>query len=490
MIRQGEGTPSLNPAPMRRIAILIALLAGGLVLHAQPLSRADLAPRLIELETCWEQHRASESARLRACQPLSDGITAFFSNRLDLLAGMLTLACWSLQSTEPPSDAVFYAGSIGVRVRPVIDHEAVVRERTLPIQIFRYYEQEKGSEGLTLAWQVQTLDGKTLAKGDASLDATELKLPEVIPPDDYRLQFEIRQSERALRRWYTPLAVIEQLATKVAFLQESLEKHPEANPIERATVQMTVEVLSGIERGVYPETGYPLGRLMNHAMEMARRWAQNLRGWQPKAGDYWLSAPGEQGNVYFRLFLPRGYQPDRPIPLVIALHGAGGNEHLFFEGYGLGRVLQEAGKRGWAVVAPRSAGGLNHLWGALDAVKQLIWVDDSRVFLMGHSMGGAQTFVAVSQKPELFRAVAIFAGAGQPQRVPETMPVFMAVGEQELAFLKSNIERAYQTLKEKKLATLEFRRYNGCEHLMIVREALPDVFAFLERIARDSERNP
>ncbi len=475
---------------MRLLALLMAFFAGGLALHAQPLSRADLAPRLMELETCWEQRRASEEARLRACQPLSDGITAFFSNRLDLLARMLTLACWSLQSAEPPSDAVFYAGSIGVRVRPVIDHELIVRGRALPIQIFRYYEQEKGSEGLTLAWQIQTLDGKTLAKGDAALDATALKLPKVIPPDDYRLQFEILQGDRVLRRWSVPVAIVSRLSVSIAFLQEMLEKHPDANPIERATVQMTIEVLRGIERGVYPETGYPLGRLTNHATEMARRWAQNPRGWQPKAGDYWLSAPGGQGNVYFRVFLPRGYQPDRPVPLVIALHGAGGNEHLFFDGYGLGRVLQEAGKRGWAVVAPRSAGGLNHLWDTLDAVKRLIRVDESRIFLMGHSMGGAQTFAAVSQKPELFRAIAIFAGAGQPQRVPETMPVFMAVGEQELAFLKTNIERAYQTLKEKKLATLEFRRYNGCEHLMIVREALSDAFAFLERVASNSERKP
>lgn len=42
---------------------------------------------------------------------------------------------------------------------------------------------------------------------------------------------------------------------------------------------------------------------------------------------------------------------------------------------------------------------------------------------------------------------------------------------------------AYQSLKAKNLTHLELRRYNGCEHLMIVREALPDAFAFFDRFA-------
>jgi hypothetical protein len=29
--------------------------------------------------------------------------------------------------------------------------------------------------------------------------------------------------------------------------------------------------------------------------------------------------------------------------------------------------------------------------------------------------------------------------------------------------------------------TLEYKKYDGCEHLMIVREAMPDAFAFFDR---------
>jgi predicted peptidase len=186
-------------------------------------------------------------------------------------------------------------------------------------------------------------------------------------------------------------------------------------------------------------------------------------------------------KITFRLFVPKQFQADQPIPLVIALHGAGGNEHLFFEGYGLGIALKEAEKRGWAVIAPRAEMNLAHVSGALEAAQRLLPIDPQRIYLMGHSMGGAHSFAAIAQFPDRFRAVAIFAGAGQPTQVPPDLSILMAVGEQELALLKSNVESAYRRLQRLNVKTLEYKKYDGCEHLMIVREAMPDAFAFFDR---------
>ncbi|MCS7065604.1 MAG: hypothetical protein NZL85_04940, partial [Fimbriimonadales bacterium] len=55
------------------------------------------------------------------------------------------------------------------------------------------------------------------------------------------------------------------------------------------------------------------------------------------------------------------------------------------------------------------------------------------------------------------------------------------VGEQELAMLKNNIENAYRRLQEMNLKVLEYKKYDGCDHLMIVREAMADAFAFFDR---------
>lgn len=467
---------------MRLVWLLIIGLWGGSWLWSQSPTRVDLALRLIEMETCWEQHRHSQSARLRACEPLAEGITAFFSGRLDLLARQLTLTCWSLHTADASSEAVLEIGSIGVRVPPVLEAETLTQSKAIPIKIFSYYEAPRAQQNLSLKWRLTTRDGKTLMQGELTQSATELSLSDTLQEGDYFLHFTIGNTPYK-REWRTAIAVISQLKERLAHMEQALTQHPDAPPITRATAKMALEVLRDAVSGVAPESVYPLRRLLENAEQMLKQSTGNQGGWNPTAGDYWMSAPTERGAIYFRLFLPEGYTRERPIPLVVALHGAGGNEHLFFEGYGLGHILKEAQKRGWAVVAPRSSVNLNHLWGTVEAVKSLIAVDSQRIFLMGHSMGGAQAFSAIAEKPEMFRAVAMLAGAGQPSRFPESLPIFMAVGEQEIGFLKANIERAYQSLKAKNLTHLELRRYNGCEHLMIVREALPDAFAFFDRFA-------
>ncbi len=443
------------------------------------LSRADLAVRLIEMETCWERYRGSESARLRATQPLSDGITAFFGNRLDVLARYLTITCARLESEAEPSPEQLYAGSVGVRLPAVVD--ATTPAEPITPELFRYYEAEP--KPLTLVWSLIPREStQALASGSLALPTEQppsLNLPS--SEGDYWVHWRILAGQQELRQWKVPVSVVNRLQMRLESLRKAIEAYPDADGMERATVAMTIEVLEQASKGTRPETYYPLLQLLRQAEAMVERWAQHQRGWQPQPGDYWMCAPYQNSRVYFRLYVPKGFKPDAPLPLVVALHGAGGNEHLFFDGYGLGQVLREAEKRGWAVVAPRSGTGLNHVWGAMEAVQKLLPIDKERVYLMGHSMGGAQTFASAGQRPELFRAIAVIAGAGQPANLPKDLPVFLAVGEQELPFLLNNVERAHQQLKGAELSQLEYKRYNGCEHLMIVREALPDAFAFFEQ---------
>jgi len=40
---------------------------------------------------------------------------------------------------------------------------------------------------------------------------------------------------------------------------------------------------------------------------------------------------------------------------------------------------------------------------------------------------------------------------------------------------------AYRRLQGLNLKTLDYKKYDGCDHLMIVREAMPDAFAFFDR---------
>jgi pimeloyl-ACP methyl ester carboxylesterase len=468
-----------------RIALVVGLLCWAAAWSQSPISRADLAVRLIETEACWEAHRESAEARLRATRPLSEGLTAFFSGRFDALARSLTQACAALRSDAPPTPELLYAGALGVRMPPVVDKDALERgEVVLRGQLFAYYAAEKPETPLQLRWRIMPR-GETRTIGEGTLDAPEpgstMTLLTRAPEGDYEAHFELRRGEQTLRQWRQTFSVIAQLQARLEALERAAESHDDAEPVERMTVLNAREVLQNALKGDSPETFYPLLRLLQLAEQLTAGWEAGQSGWRAAPGDYWMATLHRERKVAFRLFIPKQFQPNRPIPLVVALHGAGGNEHLFFEGYGLGIVLKEAEKRGWAVIAPRAEMGLAHIGGALEAAQKLLPIDPARVYLMGHSMGGAHSFAAIAQFPDRFRAVAIFAGAGQPTQVPADLPILMTVGEQEISMLKTTIENAYRRLQGLNLKTLDYKKYDGCDHLMIVREAMPDAFAFFDR---------
>ncbi|BCW96149.1 MAG: alpha/beta fold hydrolase [Fimbriimonadales bacterium] len=467
-----------------RTALVVGLLCWAAAWSQSPVSRADLAVRLIEMESCWEAHRESAEARMRATRPLSEGLTAFFSGRFDALARNLTLTCAALRSDAPPTPEMLYAGALGVRMPHVVDRDSLERgETVLRFQLFAYYTAEKPESPLQLRWQV-VRRGETRPLSEGTLDAPEpgaaATLLNRAPEGDYEARFELRHGAQTLRQWRQTFSVIAQLESRLEALSKAAESHDDTEPVERMTVLNARDVLREAIKGSSPETFYPLLRMLQLAEQLAAGWEAGNSGWRAAAGDYWMATLHRERKIAFRLYIPK-FQPDQPMPLVVALHGAGGNEHLFFEGYGLGIVLKEAEKRGWAVIAPRAEMGLAHIGGALEAAQKLLPIDPTRVYLMGHSMGGAHSFAAIAQYPDRFRAVAIFAGAGQPTQVPPDLPILMTVGEQELGMLKTNIENAYRRLQGQNLKTLDYKRYDGCDHLMIVREAMPDAFAFFDR---------
>ncbi|MCS6924224.1 MAG: alpha/beta fold hydrolase, partial [Fimbriimonadales bacterium] len=410
-----------------RVTVLLWLLVWASVWSQSPLSRADLAVRLIEMETCWEAHRASPEARLRATRPLSEGLTAFFAGRFDALARHFALACYALRSDADPTPEMLYAGALGVRLPRVVEKEALDKgETVLRCQLFEFYSAEKPPTPLQLRWKIGRL-GEAKPVREGVLENPEpggaATLLTQAAEGDYEVHFEIRHGEQTLRLWKQPFSVIAQLGARLEALNRAAETHDDADTIERMTVLNAKDALQGAQRGDSPETAYPLLRLLQFAERIAAGWEEGKSAWQPAPGDYWMATLHRERKVAFRLFIPKQFQPNQPIPVVVALHGAGGNEHLFFEGYGLGIVLKEAEKRGWAVIAPRAESQLAHIGGALEAVQKLLPVDPKRIYLMGHSMGGAHSFAAIAQFPDKFRAVVIFAGAGQPTQVPADLPI-------------------------------------------------------------------
>jgi phospholipase/carboxylesterase len=102
---------------------------------------------------------------------------------------------------------------------------------------------------------------------------------------------------------------------------------------------------------------------------------------------------GEKERGGFWLYVPENYAPERPWPLVMALHGGSGTGRLFLWSW-----LRDARSRGAILVAPTSVGSTWALMGAdadtpnliriLEFVRSRWNVDPARVLLTGMSDGG------------------------------------------------------------------------------------------------------
>ncbi|HEY6565079.1 MAG TPA: alpha/beta fold hydrolase, partial [Pirellulaceae bacterium] len=141
-------------------------------------------------------------------------------------------------------------------------------------------------------------------------------------------------------------------------------------------------------------------------------------------GDHWLPIPIPDGHVPCRVFRPAridneslaaGADPSVAVrlPVVICLHGAGGNEHMFFETLGAGRIKQLAEQHRFLAVAPATFSLVlqPQRWKAfLDGLERFYPVDRGRIYVIGHSMGAFAAAQLAALHPSDIRGMALVAG--------------------------------------------------------------------------------
>ena len=118
----------------------------------------------------------------------------------------------------------------------------------------------------------------------------------------------------------------------------------------------------------------------------------------------------------YTLYIPEDYSPDRPLPLIVALHG----------GYGQGSEyvwtwLRPARSGGYAILAPKSWGNTwdmtvpsrdtRSVTRMFEEVTREYSIDPARVYLSGLSDGGIFTYILGLEQSQLFRGLAPVAGA-------------------------------------------------------------------------------
>jgi predicted esterase len=129
----------------------------------------------------------------------------------------------------------------------------------------------------------------------------------------------------------------------------------------------------------------------------------------------------------YRFYVPANYDAKNKWPMIVALHGMGGDENSFFTGYDNGAIRRVAEERGYIVVCPKGRGPYSmYLASAerdvidvINEMKRDFSIDDDRVYLMGHSMGGYGSWSIAVDNPDLFAAIAPISGGGTPFSRPK-----------------------------------------------------------------------
>ena len=158
-------------------------------------------------------------------------------------------------------------------------------------------------------------------------------------------------------------------------------------------------------------------------------------------------------SVPYALFVPSNYNEIDQAPLIISLHGLGRSYDWLMGYHGF---LEEAEANGYIVVTPlgyirRGWYGSRPTEDPIDAqyseqdVMEVITlitneynIDQNRIYLWGHSMGGAGTYHIAAKNPEMFAGLGVAAPA--PERdhdIEETLgrikhiPTFVLQGDED-----------------------------------------------------------
>ena len=191
----------------------------------------------------------------------------------------------------------------------------------------------------------------------------------------------------------------------------------------------------------------------------------------------------------YRLFVPSTYDGSKTYPLIIALHGMGGDENSYFDQYLQGAFKVEAENRGYIVACPKGREPASMYIGpaekdVMDVIAEVrrdYKVDAERIYMTGHSMGGYGTWSVAMNHPEVFAALAPVAGGGNPAGMAKIahVPQFVVHGDNDKTVA---VERSRVMVEAAKKLGVEVKYLEiaGGDHISVAPRTFKDVYDFFD----------
>ncbi len=234
--------------------------------------------------------------------------------------------------------------------------------------------------------------------------------------------------------------------------------------------------------------------------------------------------PEANADIPYTLFVPSTYTPGRRVPLVVNLHGLAITplQQMLFDG-----TTDFAERHGFIVLAPMGF-NVSSWWGSrggkpvptaalkpggeerysntelaeIDAmtllrlIREEYSIDNDRIYLMGHSMGGAGVYYLGGKYNDIWAGLAPISGAGgiadAAAAARYTMPVLLMHGGADSIVPVAGSRRAAQALKAAGAEHI-YLEFPGKDHEFWIRrgaENLEKVFLFFSTVSKTTRSSP
>jgi poly(3-hydroxybutyrate) depolymerase len=195
----------------------------------------------------------------------------------------------------------------------------------------------------------------------------------------------------------------------------------------------------------------------------------------------------------YRLFIPESYDPSKPAPLLVALHGMGGDENSIFDSYANGLMKREAERTGFIVACPKGRDSASMYRGTAEKdvldvmadVQHTYRIDATRVYLMGHSMGAYGTWSIAMNHPDLFAALGPISGGGSAAGMAKIrdIPEYVVHGDDDRTVSVTQ-SRTMVEAGKKAGAEIVYVEVPGGSHVSVAAPAFAGMLDFFARQQR------
>ena len=293
----------------------------------------------------------------------------------------------------------------------------------------------------------------------------------------------------------TPIR-IDDFSADLARLRAKLAAAPTtASAAAVASAEYALALYDRADRGETSPHRVDLHREFTTAQALADSIAAGKDPFAGQRGDFRRAYRSMVDNTLqpYRLFIPPQYDFEKPFPLVVALHGMGGDENSIFDAYGAGVFKREAARLGLIVVCPRGRDTASMYMGdaekdvldVLAEVRRDLKIDANRIYLMGHSMGGYGTWSIAMRHPDIWAALGPIAGGGFPGGMAalKSIPEFVVHGDADKT-VNVSMSRNMVEAGKKLGAPITYIEVPGGSHNDVVVPNIPAMFDFLAKQAK------